>query len=283
MIKWISTCNECGTKHETKDRFIVKMCKRCKGSDISAPEREERTVESQKSATKYCNSCMERGLGIVVAFRQYQEGMWYCDDCFKAEIEKMTSIPADMLQSTINRIENFEAGPILTKIYELLNIPPELQFESVDSVLHHKNQLFVHHAPSNLNLTLEQAQLKLEQMAIAMFQFQIITEPLEEYIKKLKQRIRVEKGLSSYDDSKEVFTKVKKTVDDTTANAARAKRIKNKVANIAKIDVDASDLVKEMAAAEAKMRERKFWILSDNCPECGGAKPCEKHPNASIL
>jgi hypothetical protein len=239
----------------------------------------------QNKQPKICDSCLERGINPPnEAFRQYQENRWYCDECYKAEIDKLTSIPDDLLRGALSKID-FEHGPILTQIYELLNIPPELQYESSDSVCHHRTELFNHHAPSNLNLTLEQAQLKLEQMTIAMFQFQIVTEPLQEYIKKLKEKVRIERGLTSYADSKEVFTKVKKKIiHDPEEKEKAEKRIKNKVANISGVDLGSMDeLIKLAQEKEKKLRERKWWIMSGNCPECGGKFPCVEHPDAKLI
>jgi copper chaperone CopZ len=244
----------------------------------------------QAPEIKYCQACIERGYskkredGSLInpnpATREWQPGIYYCDDCFNTIINNLTNIEPKQVQASLSKIDK---GAILPQIYSILNVPIELQFDSVDETCKHRDQFFTFHAPANINKTLEQLSLEREQMRLCLFQFQYKIASLETRIGKLKDERRAEKNLKSYDDSKEKYSKPKSKATSIIADGDSVKKEKaQKKLEGGILGITAEDL-KLAKEIEEKKRRREFHILSGNCPECGDAMPCEKHPNARII
>jgi uncharacterized protein YjgD (DUF1641 family) len=233
---------------------------------------------------RLCQSCIERGINPPgFGEREYLPNRYLCNECMKAELDKLIGIPQAEVTQNIKKVE---AGPILTEVYRLLNIPPELQFDSIDATCYHQLDLYNFHAPANVNLTLKELESKIEEMAICMYQFQQVVEPTKKYIDDLKKKRRLEKGLSEYPENVEKFAKVKKKITEPAAKEKIEKTIKkslsrmspNGEANLGSMD----DLVKQAIEMQQKQRTRQFHIMSGNCPACGGKYPCAKHPNEKL-
>jgi hypothetical protein len=226
-----------------------------------------------KQDIKLCQSCIERQYNPPQpATREWQPGIYYCEDCFGALINNMINIAPAEINSGLERIE---PGPVLQQIYQLLNIPTELQFDSVDRTCKHRDKIFNFHAPSNINKDIDTTAREIEEYSICLFQFQYKIETLKIHIDKLKEQRRIEKGLKSYDDSKEEYSKVKKP-----SNVKASQQDKLKKAIGAQNSSEMDELIKTAQALEKKKRERQFNILAGNCADCGGVKPCKEHPNS---
>jgi hypothetical protein len=214
---------------------------------------------------KYCQSCIERGLTPTPATREWQVGIYYCDECFNAIIQNMTSLPTGTaaIPLVTEKPKDFKQGPILDFIYEYFQVPKELQFDSVDTVCRNYDKIFNFHAPAVINRDLESLALEIEQLEMSIFYIKYRIEPLSMKIAKLKEERRKEKGLTSYNDNKETYsTKGKPKVKDTQ---------EEKMAKTLGMTVEA---YKEMVK---KAREREFNKMAGNCPECGGSLPCAEH------
>lgn len=229
------------------------------------------------SEIKYCQSCIERGYNPPnPATREWLTNVFYCDECFNALLENMTSIsPSELSKvSDVIKDSNITSGPVLEKIYEFYNIPKELQFERIDTVQRNYDKIFNFHAPAIVNRSLESLAEEIEQLGMAIFHIKYRLDPLEMQAKKLKEERRKEKGLQSYDDSKEAYSKVKKTNVKSTQEEKMAKALN--------MTVEAYRVfAAESQAQEKKARERKFNVLAGNCPECGGSMPCIEHIGVS--
>jgi hypothetical protein len=219
------------------------------------------------SEIKYCQSCIERGFNPPnIASREWTKGVFYCEECFAPLINNMLDIGNHESIKEVAEKVPVNAGPILTKVYEVLNVPPELQFQKVDDVCRNYDKLFNYHAPAIVNRDLESLTRELEELQMAIFQIKFYSEPLDGQIKLLKAQRREEKNLKSYDDSKEEYKKPKGT----------SKLKETQVQKLAKA-VSNSGATMSMEEMIKKAREREFHTLSGNCPDCGGKMPCLEH------
>lgn len=215
---------------------------------------------------KYCQSCIERNFSPPnIATREWQVGIYYCDECFNAIIQNMTSLPGPLIEAKLDtkKPNDFNNGPILDYLYQLYNVPVELQFDSVDTVCRNYDKIFNFHAPAVINRDIESLALEIEQLEMSLFIIKYRIEPLTMQISKLKEARRIEKGLKSYDDSKETYaTKGKPKIKDTE---------KEKLAKKLGMTLEAYE------AMVKKAREREFNKMAGNCPECGKSLPCLEH------
>jgi len=224
---------------------------------------------------KLCQSCIERGFKPAqIATREWQTGLFYCEDCFSALLENLTNIPEngvkDIIADLDNGNESKSSGPILDYIYQAYQVPKELQFDKVDTVCRNHDKIFNFHAPAVINRDLKDLQFEVEQLQMSLFQIKYRIEPLEMHIRKLKEEARAANNLKSYDDSKEVYAKQPKKASTTLKVSQEEKMAKT-------LGMDLTtyrQTMKEMEEKAKKNRERKFNILAGNCPECGGSMPC---------
>lgn len=242
---------------------------------------------------KLCQSCIERGYKPPnTATREWQSGMFYCDECFDSLIQNMTGIPVDNISNEIKRTlantgitnvsesnesnENGKKYPLLQLVYDKLNIPPELRYTSIDTVCRNHEQFFNFSAPSVVNKTIEELASVIEEMACIMFVVKYLPEPHELQIKKLKAERRKENNLSNLDDSKEEYAKVPKS-----SKGAISKTQEKQLESLAK----AMGITVEQARDNLKKaRERDFNRLVGNCPDCGEAKHDGKcNPNVKSI
>src|SRR4030095_4266897 len=119
----------------------------------------------QDNDTKFCQSCIERGIDPVnIATREWQTGVFYCDECFQAVLDNLTNIsPAQIQMHTeVTQNSNIKSGPVLDKLYEIFNIPEELHFDRVDVVQRNHDKIFNFHAPAIINRTIEDLTEEIE-------------------------------------------------------------------------------------------------------------------------
>src|SRR5678815_5936204 len=75
---------------------------------------------------KLCQSCIERGFKPAqIATREWQTGLFYCEECFKALLDNLTNIPqaegADV-RSELPTINDKSKGPVLDYLYQLYKL-----------------------------------------------------------------------------------------------------------------------------------------------------------------
>jgi len=224
---------------------------------------------------KFCQSCIERGFNPPnQASREWQPGIYYCDECFNAIISNLTNIPESSVRETLSTIE---PGPILDQVYKALNIPEALQYDKIDVLQRSRDKLFNLHAPSVVNKSIEELQAEIEQLGMIIFHCIYRKEPLELEVNRLKEARRKEKNLISYDDSKEVYSKVKKPSNIKATQEEKMARTLGMSLEQYKAFVANSQAQEKLA------KERKFNILAGNCPACGGHYPCANHPNEKLI
>lgn len=210
---------------------------------------------------KLCQSCIERGVNPPnPATREWQPNIFYCEECYVPLLNNLTNIAPASIEQIKDKVN---PGVILPQIYKLLNVPPELQYDNVDTTCRHYDKIFNFHAPAVVNRELESLQQEVEQLGMALFHIKYKMEPLEMQIKKLKELRRAEKNLKSYDDSKEEYSKKKPSTVKATQEEKMAKTLGLTL-----------DAYREL---QKKAREREFNKMAGNCPECGAAMPCLTH------
>lgn len=218
------------------------------------------------SDTKICQRCITKGINTPnIATREWQAGIYYCDDCLSEVIKEMTSITTEQKIKVIDKKDKIPNINILDFIYKEFNIPEELQFDTQDEVCRNYEKLFNFQAPAFINKSLEEASHELEQLAMSLFIIKFRIEPLTAFINKLKEDKRKEKGLKDYEDGKETYAKPPKTKETDLMKMAKKMGM-------------TEDAAKEWIK---KMREREFNKMAGNCLDCGGSWPCDNHPKGS--
>jgi len=225
---------------------------------------------------KLCQSCIERGFSPAqTATREWQTGLFYCEECFKSLLDNLTNIAPDEASDIIKDLPpGIQSGPVLDYLYQHYQIPNELQFDKVDTVCKNRDKIFNFHAPAVINRDLESLKLEVEELQKSLFYIKYRIEPLEMHIRKLKDEARKDANLKSYDDSKEVYVKQPKKASTTLKVSQEEKMAKTLGMDLATYRATMA----EMEAKAKKNREKKFNLLAGNCGECGGSMPCVKHP-----
>ena len=225
---------------------------------------------------KLCQSCIERGFNPPnQASREWQPGIYYCDECFNVLISNLTNIGEQEVRTVLN--STIEPGPILDQLYKTLNIPESLQYDKIDVLQRSRDKLFNLHAPSVVNKSIEELQAQIEELGMIIFHCIYRKEPLELEVNRLKEARRKEKNLAGYEDSREVYSKVKKPSNIKSTQ-------EEKMAKTLGMSLEAyKEFVNKSQAEEKKAKERKFNILAGNCPACGGVYPCNNHPNERLI
>jgi hypothetical protein len=221
---------------------------------------------------KLCQSCIERGyVPPKQATREWLPGVYYCDDCFEPLINNLTNVAPAAVNEVLKDVPRSVNGntPLLDLVYKALNIPPELQFDKVDTVCRNHEKYFNFAAPAIVNKDLEELARQIEEFQCVAFIVRYVTEPHTLQIAKLKEERRKEKNLAGISDSAEVYSKEKKkksaVVDKKLESMAKAMGM----------------TVEQLQENMKKAREKDFNRLVGNCTECGEAKhdgPCISKP-----
>lgn len=156
---------------------------------------------------KYCQSCLERGFGLVIATREWTTDYFICDDCFEPLLNNIIN-PNDNELRILKDNPTIDINkPILNQFYDLLGIPEQLRFNRADTVLSSRNDIFNYHAPAILNKDLKEVASEIEQLQIMLFQIKIAIEPRQDYINRIKHSEREKANLSSIEKGKKEFSK----------------------------------------------------------------------------
>lgn len=194
-------CPDCSELHEIPENSNVER----KCIHIHEPSKSTETPESNK---KYCQSCLERFGKLVLASREWTTDYFICDDCFQPLINNILDPNENEFRTINEEIPKLnEELPILNQFYEILGIPEALRFNSADSVLNKRNDIFNYHAPMLINKDLKQIKNEIEQLQVMLFQIKVAIEPRQDYINKIKQSERESKNIESIKKSKEDFSK----------------------------------------------------------------------------
>ncbi len=163
--------------------------------------------EFPQDGIKYCQSCLERGFGLVIATREWTTDYFICDDCFEPLLNNIIN-PNDNDLRTIKDNPTIDINkPILNQFYDLLGIPEQLRFNRADTVLNSRNDIFNYHAPAILNKDLKEVASEIEQLQIMLFQIKIAIEPRQDYINRIKHSEREKANLTSIEKGKKEFSK----------------------------------------------------------------------------
>lgn len=209
----VFTCSECNEIHEytNGEQKCLTEHKPSKAKEVPIKD------------IKYCQSCMERGYGLNLATREWQPGYFICDDCFTPLLENVLNVPE---QAVAGKVKEISAkvnnnSPLLKQVYDYLNIPEPLRFNSSEAVLRARNDIFNFHATALVNQKLEDITSKIEELSVLLFQVKIAIEPKQDYINRVKHEQREQAGLLNLEKSEKEFTKgpskVKRSKDEKMA------------------------------------------------------------------
>lgn len=180
------------------------------------------TNQIKDPTKKYCQSCLERGYGLNLATREWTKDYFICDACFEPLLNNLVN--HDTTRAEIERIKTDIKvdSPFIKQFYELLNIPPHLQYVKSDDVLRHRNEIFNYHAPALVNMSLEEIQEKIENYQIMLFQIKVGLEPLADYINKVKHEERTKANIEGIKKSKDSVAKTSKSKMSKEEKEAKA-------------------------------------------------------------
>lgn len=163
--------------------------------------------QSGESGVKYCQSCLERGFGLVPATREWRADYFICDDCFEPLLNNIISPNDEQLRVIKSSPEIDVNKPLLNQFYDLLQIPELLRYSRADAVLNSRNDIFNYHAPAILNKDVKEVASEIEQLQIMLFQIKIAIEPRQDYINRVKHSEREKANLTSIEKGKKDFSK----------------------------------------------------------------------------
>ena len=173
--------------------------------DVEIKHSPSKEREIPQPGIKYCQSCIERGFGLNPAEHEWTPGYYICHDCWKPLIDNQVQIE----RVEVNRIKSEIKcdSPILSQIYELLQIPETLRFNNTDDVVNNRNDIFIHHAKAIVNMTPEEVKERIEFLQTILFNIRYSIDPYQDYINKEKAKVREESGLAKLEKSRKETVK----------------------------------------------------------------------------
>lgn len=213
---------------------------------------------NEKPKIILCQSCIERGYSNPQqATREWTPGYFICEDCFNPLIENVlgnNKIPEALLSKSKDEY------PELIKVYEVLEIPFELQFTTQEDLLHNQDKFFNVINPAIINLSMEDLVKKVDYYKCCYFSIRRVTDIYEQRISNLKARKREELNIQGLDKSikeegkkKTIATKKQQSLTEQILNNAM------KAKGIRESDIDTK--IKELKEKEAA---KKFGISIDD-------------------
>ena len=167
-----------------------------------------KSLEAPENGKKYCQSCIERGYGLVLASHEWTPGYFICDDCFQPLINNIVQVERAEVERVKTDIKC--DSPVLNQIYELLGLPEQLRFNSSEQVINSRNDIFNYHAQAIVNMNLDQVKERIEFLQTVLFNIRYAVDPYQDYINVEKAKARENAGLKGIEKSKkEVGKKVK--------------------------------------------------------------------------
>lgn len=223
------TCTQCNSNEVTKPNITGELCTKCyfgnrrnklESSPVVVPT-EQPTEESESKVeivefkqtrskskeipndgNKYCQSCLERGSGPVLATREWTKDYFICDDCLEPLINQMIEYDATREQVESAKSKLVVNSPVLEQFYQILNVPENLRLKNSDQVISNRNEIFNYSAIAIANLSLEAIQEKNEIMRI-MFRFiKYSMDPLTQEVDRIKYEERQKKNLDRIEKSR---------------------------------------------------------------------------------
>lgn len=195
-------CNECNEIHKLTNSEEVCLT-------VHAPKKVKLTqpVAKEDSKVKYCQSCIERGFDPKPATREWKTGYFICDDCFGPLINQLANYEATRAEIDKVKANVGNNSPALAQVYDILEIPEGLRYNSSDDVLRNRNDIFNYHANMIANMSFEEVQTNIEFLQVVLFQIRIGMEPLQDYINKVKHEERLKRNVDGIAKSKKEIGK----------------------------------------------------------------------------
>ena len=159
-----------------------------------------------KLESKQCQSCIERGYSPPnKATHEWQKGYFICDECYQPLLSNIMQLEREPLLSELDALNSEK--PLLSLVYEVLDIPVELQFSETESILQKREEIFNHHAKTLINMDEDEIREQIETYQCILFQFKIALEPRVDYINRLKSKVREEQSIKGASKSAKEIAK----------------------------------------------------------------------------
>jgi hypothetical protein len=163
--------------------------------------------ETPIEGKKYCQSCIERGYGLNLAFRQWNNDYWLCEDCYQPLLDNIL-VPTDEDLRVKREIPVLDSNkPILNQYYEIMKYPEHLRFQSSDKALNARNDFFNYIAPALVNRDVMEIISDIEEKKTILFSIKYEIEYMQAYISQIKNSEREKANLSSIEKGKKEFSK----------------------------------------------------------------------------
>jgi hypothetical protein len=153
-------------------------------------------------------------------------------------------------------IESIQSSsPILTQIYELLQIPEHLRFNSSDSILKSRNDVWNYHAPALINKTLSEIKERKEFLEMILFHIRLELEPIGQAIDRIKHEEREKNQLLGIEKSAKAYSKT------STSKASKLTKEEKEAKTLGLSIEQYRKMISEMEKDEAEKREKEFRKL----------------------
>jgi len=165
----------------------------------------KKSLEIPQDGKKYCQSCIERGYGLVLATHEWMPSYFICDDCWNPLINNIVQVE----RAEVKRIKTEVKldSPALNQIYEILGIPEQLRFNNSEQVINSRNDIFNYHAQAIVNMNLDEVKNRIEFLQTVLFNIRYAVDPYQDYINREKAKQRELSGLVGLEKSKKEVTK----------------------------------------------------------------------------
>jgi len=166
---------------------------------------EKELINPPQDGKKYCQSCIERGYGLVLATHEWTPNYYICDDCFNPLINNIVQVE----RTDVTRIKTEVKldSPALKQIYEILGIPENLQFNNSEQVINSRNDIFNYHAEAIVNMNLDEVKNRIEFLQTVLFNIRYAVDPYQDYINREKAKQRELSELAGLEKSKKEIGK----------------------------------------------------------------------------
>jgi hypothetical protein len=135
----------------------------------------------------------------------WKDDYFICEECYTPLLNNVLGVERTEIDRVKTEIK--VDNPILNQFYDLLNVPEPLRFNTSDSVLNHRNDIFNHNATALVNVTKEAVESQIELYQVMLFNLKLNLEPLAQYIDRVKAHEREQNNIEGVKKGRAEATK----------------------------------------------------------------------------